>query len=75
MAAKSKTTTEQTADEKKVLVDGEQKKASDAAHVVDTGSTLVGGPTQDDLNPAFAPPKDENNPKTDNNRAGNSQTS
>lgn len=28
-------------------------------------SGILGGPSQDDLNPAYAPPKDENNPKSE----------
>ena len=35
----------------------EQKKASDANLVHDGRSSLLGGPTQDDLNPAYAPTK------------------
>lgn len=48
-----------TASEETEEQPGEQKKASDALLVQETFSTLTGGPTQDDLNPAYAPPKDD----------------
>ena len=57
--AKKTAETKKTAESTNESKPGEQKKASDAKLVHDPKSTLVGGPTQDDLNPAFAPTKDE----------------
>lgn len=43
---------------KKAEIVGEQKLAS-GERLVSGGSKLVAGPSQDDLNPAYAPPKED----------------
>jgi hypothetical protein len=60
----SKTTKETTEEEKTNSSDAEvQAEAATGRAPGEVQSGILGGPSQDDLNPAYAAPKDENNPK------------
>lgn len=65
MAESKKSTAKKSTDEKPSSDAEVQAELATGRPTGEVKSGILGGPTQDDLNPAFAPPKDENNEKSE----------